>query len=319
MSSGSGQRPPTGIMRVLAKFVMQGRVQALTVIVPFAVLSMLFPLLGIVGIISSGVVALVALRRGGREGLAVALFGAIACVVILAAGAQPWLVLLFTLPPWLLVLLLALLLRSSRSLPVAAGAALLLAAGVIGASHWFGVDWKGLLEPLIQPLPESQLLGPEERKALIEELGGMMPGILGASLFLQLMLSLFLARWWQAMLYNPGGFRAEFHRFRLPKVVAALTLVVLLLTALGGDQQASWPDHLAMLLLAGWLIQGLALTHALVGAKDAGRGWLTVIYVLLLLPITMLHAITMLAAAGLADAWFDFRARIGTGNGADAG
>jgi hypothetical protein len=304
-------------MRVLASFVMQGRGQALTVIVPLAVLALWFPPLGIV---SSGVIGLIVLRRGGVDGLLLAILAAAGCAVImLAAGAQPWVVLAVTFPPWLLILLLAQLLRFSRSLPLAAGAALLLAAGAIGASHWFEVDWSGLLEPLSRSLSESQLVGPDERKALIQELGGMMPGILGASLFLQLMLSLFLARWWQAMLYNPGGFRAEFHRFRLPKVIAVVTLAVLVLTALGGDQRASWPDHLAMLLLAGWLLQGLALTHALVGTKGVGRRWLTVIYLLLFLPITMLHAITMLAAAGLADAWFDFRARIGTGNGADAG
>ncbi len=304
-------------MRVFASFVMQGRGQALAVLVPLAVLALWFPPLGIV---SSGVIGLIALRRGGVAGLMMAILATAGCVVImLAAGAQPWVVLAVTLPPWLLLLLLAQLLRFSRSLQFTAGAALLLAAGAIAASHWYGVDWNGLLEPLSRSLSESQLVGPEERKALMKELGGMMPGILGASLFLQLMLSLFLARWWQAMLYNPGGFRAEFHRFRLPKVVAAVTLVVLVLTALGGDQQATWQDHLAMLLLAGWLLQGLALTHALVGTKGAGRGWLAVIYLLLFLPITMLHAITMLAAAGLADAWFDFRARIGTGNGADAG
>lgn len=38
-----------------------------------------------------------------------------------------------------------------------------------------------------------------------------------------------------------------------------------------------------------------------------GRGWLVAVYVLLLM--AMPHVVALLALAGMADGWFDFRAR----------
>ena len=41
---------------------------------------------------------------------------------------------------------------------------------------------------------------------------------------------LFLARWCQAALYNPGGFRKEFHQIRLSQTAGAILLLALIIS-----------------------------------------------------------------------------------------
>ena len=70
------------------------------------------------------------------------------------------------------------------------------------------------------------------------------------------------------------------------------------------------PTYLTMLLLAGWLMQGLSLVHALQTRLGASVAWLVAMYAMLL--FAMPYVIGALAIAGFADSWIDFRARLGT-------
>ena len=65
-----------------------------------------------------------------------------------------------------------------------------------------------------------------------------------------------------------------------------------------------------MLLLTGWLLQGLALVHALQRRLGVSIFWLVAMYAMLL--FAMPYVIGTLAIAGFADSWIDFRARLGT-------
>src|SRR5690606_39352678 len=93
-------------------------------------------------------------------------------------------------------------------------------------------------------------------------------GVLGATHMLMALISLMIGRYWQGGLYNPGGFRQEFHQLRLP-VMSSIGLLVLVVLA---PQWAS----LAMLSPVSsvpLLIGGRALPRGGVGARDLGRGW----------------------------------------------
>jgi hypothetical protein len=299
-------------MQTLASFVMRGRSQAVMIATVLAMLSLLMPP---ISILSSAVVTLVTLRKGPNEGLLLLILAAAACGILAQISlGQMVPVVGFVLLMWLPVWFLAWLLRSGRSLALALQGALVLGLLLIGGQFLQDQDpigtWTELLGPFIQSLVDSQLIEQAQQQNLLETMAHWMPGMVATGFFLQSLLALFLARWWQATLYNPGGFRAEFHQLRMHRAVAILTLGVLLLRLLGVGG-VFW-DYAAMLLLAAWFIQGLALAHGVRYLLGAKSGWLIGLYLLLL--FAMPHTMMALAAAGFADGWLNFRARLQAGN-----
>jgi len=294
-------------MKALASFVMKGWLQATGVAVLSALLS---PVLAPLSLVSGAVVALVTLRKGPVPGLQVA---AVAALVTAIAGqvvfGQFLAGLAFALLLWGPMLALAVALRYTRSLPRMLEAALLLSAALVlfylAVSEDPARDWTELLNAALGPLFEAQQLDEASRAALVAAMARWMTGTLAAAYFLQLTASLFLARWWQALLYNPGGFRQEFHALRLGRWLAVVA--VPLAAALYFDGLPTLLRHLALPVAAAFFLQGLALAHAQLAAFKAGPGWLIGIYALLV--VAPPYAFTALTTAGYADAWLDFRAR----------
>ena len=297
-------------MRFLASTVMQGRSQAVMVVTVLAILSLMFPP---VSILSVAAVALVTLRNGLKDGLFVLILAGIATGVL----AQLTLGVLmpavgFVLLMWLPALLLAALLRTTRSLAMALQAGVLLGLLFI-LVQFIQIDdpvgaWQTQLEPLGQSLVEAGLIETEQLKPLLETLAKWMPGMIAAGFLLQSAGALLLARWWQAMLYNPGGFRQEFHQLRFSKALALTTLAVVIARLLLTDGAGLFVDAVMLLFISIWFLQGLALAHGALGQLGVNSGWLIGIYLLLI--FAMPHAVMVLASAGFADAWFDFRARL---------
>jgi hypothetical protein len=120
-------------------------------------------------------------------------------------------------------------------------------------------------------------------------------------------LGLLLARWWQSMLFNPGGFRAEFHALQLGKPLALGALVLALVSLLLADGIGALARDLVMVVLLLYMLQGLAIAHALVAARGASVWWLVAIYGLL--AIALPQVIMVLAVAGLMDTWMNLRRR----------
>ncbi len=302
-------------MRLLASFVMQGRSQAVMAISIIALLSVLFPPLAI---ISSAGVALVTLRVGLRDGLLVALLSAIACsllAMLVQVNVIP--VVGATLLLWLPVWILALMLRSSRSLAYTTILALLFGVLLI-VIHYLqysdpATQWSKVLGPMIESLGQAQGLEAGQRKLLLEVLSHWMTGMMAAGFFLQLIASLLLGRWWQSLLFNPGGFRDEFHQLRLPRPLALLAVAVIALLSTDVTVGRPMLDYLAMLLIMAYLLQGLALAHGLRAQLNASYGWLFGMYILLI--IGMHYMLILLATIGVLDAMLDFRTRFGKGEG----
>jgi hypothetical protein len=284
--------------------------QAIQMAMLFFVLALVLPPLSILG---SAVVGLVSLRQGWRSGLEVGLGAS------LATGLATWLLLgdaslalgslLFWAPLWLL----ALLLRYSAALGWTLQWGLL-----IGLLPWLveliflgnrvsagSGDIQLLLEPLRQSLVQNGVMSAEQAVEVINWMARWLVALVSAGLFAQLCLGLFLARSWQARLYNPGGFGQEFRHLRFSRGLALLALVLLVLTLVGGGLHASWMRVLALLLLILFFLQGLAVLHALLGRASSGRGWLIGVYVLLFLAMPYMGL--TLAATGYVDVWRDFR------------
>ena len=117
---------------------------------------------------------------------------------------------------------LAALLRASESwvrvllVSVALG---LLYAVVLGAVFREPIEAIALeLQKLLPQVLEGfyQQLSVDERARLASLIAPVLTGLIAALLQIVSVLSLILGRYWQALLYNPGGFGREFRSLRLP-------------------------------------------------------------------------------------------------------
>jgi len=293
---------------------MRGRSQAVMVAAVCAVLSALLAPLSYVG---AAVIGLVALRKGAFEGLVVMAGASLAAGVLslLVLGTPVlWLVVI----PWLPVWLLALLLRRTVSQGLVLAVAGLLGLLGIAAVHLAlgsPVDWwREVLEQLLAPAFERE--GVALDPATLEDMARKLTIMAVPGTVLTMVLSLFLARWWQGVLYRPGGFGEEFRALRLGRPVAVATLVAVLVSLLASQQAGGATGELVGLSVISlavvlYVIQGLAVSHALVASRGLSVGWLVGLYLMLF--FLWPFAVLALGLVGFADSWLNLRARFGAG------
>lgn len=258
-------------------------------------------------IVSAAVVAFVLLRRGEQAaiktiGFCLGLLLLVSLVLYRSMIQVPLVAIVF----WLPAIVAAGILGRSTNLGLAVLS--ILASGVVavlGITAFAGGDAAFWQEPLARSLEMSvansdTVLTEQQMETLVEGISNMMTGALGVSVMSVAMCALFLARYWQAALVNPGGFRKEFHALSLGRHAALACMAIIALALL---QKGPLLSALAMVSVFAFFIQGLAVAHALVSERGLGRGWLYGLYVLLLLP----HTVLLLAALGLADSVYRLR------------
>lgn len=294
-------------MRKIAAFIMAGRLQAVTVAVVLAVLGVMVPPLTL---LSGAVVALVALRMGSTQALLVIGWGtALLSVLSLGLLGQFQFGLIYALAQWLPVLVFALLLRRSASWALVMQAIGLLGVMAVLLAHALHPDivqfWQGTLQVSLSDTLRRIGMSADQASAAIRHVARYFTGIFAVSLALSVSISLVLARAWQAMLYNPGGFREEFTRWRMGPAVAGAALIVVASALL---LQNALLVELMIVGLVPFLIQALGLVHGLVKQSGLNVGWLVGLYALLLFATLQMAA--LLAAVGIADCFMDIRSRL---------
>jgi hypothetical protein len=116
-------------------------------------------------------------------------------------------------------------------------------------------------------------------------------------------LGLILARWWQALLYNPGGFATEFRALRLTPLPATVCALAVGYCYWQDGGTGMWVLVFAQPLL----FAGIALVHGLVAARGMGVQWLVMLYIAMVV-LQPLAALLVLVA--LCDTWLNFRGRV---------
>lgn len=289
---------------------MRGRMEAITASSVCAALSLLLPP---VSYLSGAVIALATLRNGVAEGAVVIagsaiLAGAFTWLVV----ATPYPVIAFAAITWLPVCLLAAVLRMTGSQGAALAVAAAMGAALALAFHLTLADpaawWREVLDQAIGQRFATAGSGSGARIGeLLDALAPAMTAFMGAAVVLGYVLTLLLARWWHAILDNPGGFAREFRELRIdPRVGGVVGLIALAALVFNRASGGLAADVLAPALTI-YLFQGLAVAHGVVAGRSASIGWLVALYVLLaLLPP---HIGVLLACLGFIDTWVDFRAR----------
>jgi hypothetical protein len=299
-------------MKTLAAYIMRGRMQAVTAVCALALMSWVVPFLSL---LASAAVGLPTLRKGAYEGgiiitASVAALGALGGLLVGSVADAVGYGLLLWLPMWLT----AVVLRESGKLSTAFG--FVSAMGVLMVILIYGLYpdpsslWLEGLERFFRPLIDR---APPDFDTDHFWTGSpaavarYMTGIVSASLVISLILSLLIARWWQAVLFNPGGFRSEFVGLRIHAAFPYAGVGVLIAAIAATGIVAEIALNLSFPLFALFLLVGFSVFHALVARNKSWKVWLVGTYVsLLFVP----YIIVPIALVGLSDLWFDWRERL---------
>jgi hypothetical protein len=303
-------------MKRLAEYIVRGRWQAVQVVALAGAATYLFPpVTTLLVYLAAAALALVTLYVGVFAGLQVLALAAVALLVLFELIGQHVValqLLLLTLMLWVPAWMTAAVLQQTRNLGHALKSTALFGCCALLAIYGYFGDpvpwWTERLQEVVSVLQKSGVsLERFSDGVLVQQLAGLMTGMLVSSLLVGVVGSLLLARWWQSALVRPGAFREEFCALRLGRLYGLLTLGLMLYAEFSAGRGTGLVTQLVMVLLVPFLLVGLAVIHSLVKQTGRGNVWIVVIYVLLaLLP----QAALLLAGGGLMDTWIDFRRRL---------
>jgi hypothetical protein len=292
---------------LLARFILRGYSQAALVAATTALLGLLFPP---AAWLSAAAIALVTLVKGGQNGLLTTVISMIGAAVFTSLIFEyPLIMLVFVAIVWLPAWMTAMVLRKTVSLALSLQA--LTAVSIIAVVAVYllyphaGEMWRQTFDELFKQLSQqSSDVDMASLKRSEDWLLAYLPGLFVSGLMFTTTLSLLLARWWQAVIYNPGGFAGEFQRLNLGRVSATIALLCLLATMLTDSVMVSSIMTVVLML---YIVQGLSLIHAVVNIRKVS-GIVLVIFYMAMFFIPQL-ALALFVAA-LADPWFDLRRRL---------
>lgn len=278
--------------------------QAMLVASSLALLSLMMPP---VSVVSSATVALVTLRRGAYEGLYVLGCSSLAAALLgfLALGNFQF-ALLYVMVLWLPVWLISIILREGQHLSLAVEIAILIGIVCVIGFYLYAPDpvalWKAVLSQMIPAdVPVADI------QRTIDILVHYMTGVIAAGSVFGLLFGLFLGRWWQANLYNPGGFRQEFLSLSTkPRIsIGAIVVLIIAVTSPVWISEIAW--NVCILLFVLFTVIGVAVLHYAFSMMKLGRYMVPMFYItLFLIP----HAMLIVGLVGLSDPWLNLRKKI---------
>ena len=261
-------------------------------------LSMVAAALPLLGWLSTVIVALVCLRTGIAAGSMILLWTMLPVGVAFYFVGDP--------SPMIALLgtgIMAMLLRQTRSWEwvllasvVFAGVGALIfefsAAGILDRFVQFYIDY-------LAQVDASVVVDPADARKLL-----MSFFALGQAYSMVIML--IIARWCQSALYNPGGFRTEFHQLRLAPAVSGSIVLAMAVCYMFSDQLGRWLPLLTVPLV----FASIGLAHWLMASRELSKNWVAGFYGSLVLLFQIVYP--FLASLALMDSWFDIRNRIKT-------
>lgn len=291
----------------MANFIMAGRWQALVFVLVTGILALWLPPLML---FSAAAIALVSLRKGWSQGLFIAVLGTVglAAATQLASGSfQDGL--LGAVVQWLPLVLIASVLTHTVSWERVFQIILILV--VSGLLFFYAITpdvqafWQDLLKQAMQPMVDTKQVSSAEAEENAALMARWATGAFGAGVAIFWVLAMFIARYWQALLYNPGGFGEEFRALRAGQ---SLALVVLLMVVMLAVTQNEMAGNLVIAGMVLFLFHGLGLVHGLVHNLNMHKGWLFGIYAFLILAFQI--AAILLISFALIDTFADFRNKL---------
>ncbi len=286
------------MIRPLAEFIMRGRVSAISI----ALIGSWVPIL------TQATLGLVTLRKGWQEGILITLWAVLPTLVGLWVGDVGRTLVYASVGAILVSYIVAGVLRATISWP-ATLTALVACSTLASLLVYVSVpDISGeVTEFFKQLISGANEQSDAKAEAKIQELltswnAQKITGMVAFWIAISALLGVLVARWWQAMLYNPGGFRDEFQNIRLTPLVSGVSLLAALYSINSGSDYEFWTN----LFILPLLVAGLGLVHCALTKYNSNTGVVVVVYLALLLipPLAL-----FVAFAGATDVWLDYRKR----------
>ena len=298
-------------MEFLATYIMRGRMQAIIVASTFAVLSLIFPP---VSIVSSASVALVTLRRGATEGGYILICACLASVLLgffLIGNYQA--LLIYGLTLWTPIWLISIVLREGRHLFLAVEIVIVIAAIAVLGAYLYQPNLAQFWQTLLNPMLKATLANSDSNVSATEvtqfftTTSHFMTGCAALSYVIVVLAGLFLGRGWQAVLYNPGGFKKEYLALRGQSELAIATLAIIGAGLLFSGQVAEICWNISILLFVLYALIGTTILHCAFATLKQSRFLLPFLYItMMIIPQALIPA----AILGLADTWLNLRNKI---------
>lgn len=290
-------------MKWLAAYIMRGRLEAMLLASTLAMLSLI---LAPLSVFSSGAVALVTLRKGAYEGLIILVCSSLAAGILATFIQVSYqFILIYVLFLWIPIWLIAIVLREGRHMSLAVEMAVLI--GIVGVVVYYLLNtdpaamWAQVMPKMVPANAPA-----EDIKRTIAFIAPYMTGIAAAGAVFSMMLGLFLGRWWQSILYNPGGFREEFLSLKTEPRLAIISLVIIgvALLSSGAVSQIAWNSAIIVLIL--YVFIGIAVLHTVFSRMKIAQYAVAMFYItLFLIP----YSLFPVALVGFSDTWLDIRKR----------
>ena len=256
--------------------------------------------------LTSGVImVLLVLAQGPRQAVSKALIaGAAVLTASLVFGSSVASAMTLIAGTWVPVLLLTVLLLSTRSLTLTVQVSVIVAVSMMVGFYIVVADPVAFWQPYLDLMAE---VARQSGLELNEELLNAEVMTVSATLafwmlyVMGLLLGYGLYRKLPAETSHYGWFRElNFGR------VIAFTMALVSLLAILVD--VAWLQNVAFVMFVVFWIQGLALVHFMHAQKMIPWGGVIAVYVLV--PLLQVLMITALAVVGYMDAWFGFRRRM---------
>ncbi|WNO08148.1 hypothetical protein [Teredinibacter sp. KSP-S5-2] len=282
------------MMRALAEFIMRGRIQAVSI----ALIGSWFPLL------TQATLGLVTLRKGWQEGFLVTLWASLPVFLAIWVGDVGVAKVFAGVAVICVSYVVAGILRATVSWSATLAALVafsMLSALLVTLSV---EDLAGELSAFYQKL----MVSPDKQPSaeVLEILGSWTTkkasGVIALWVGFTTVAGLFVARWWQAILFNPGGFQSEFHSIRLTGALALASGIAVAYCDFSGAEYQFWGGLFRLPLL----VAGLGIAHCAIAKYKMNVAAVVILYIALFIfpPIGFI-----LSLIGLTDAWLNYRKR----------
>ena len=276
----------------LASFIMRGRAHASAV----AALGNTLPL------ITPATIGLVALRKGFSEGGLICLWGLLPVFLTYFYSDSNQFFVLVTACNFLNILLVSGILRYRGDWEMTLVSLVIISIILMGSLLLiFQQDFEVLVQRLIEVFEEAS------RQTNIESLKIKKSSIAVFTtwtIILNTFLGVVIARWWQSIIFNPGGFKAEFQGIRLNRRLLIFIFSILVLSSAIFNQYSNW----AYLSIFPLVVGGLSLFHWLVNEKNLGK--VPIIFTYVFMVLFTPFVILILALLGTVDCFYNVRQRL---------
>lgn len=259
--------------------------------------------------LSGAILVLLVLQQDLRGAIVAMAFASLVVVVVaFVSGSSPLLTSIGLAFFWLPILVLAAIMRSTRSLALTLQLSVIVVLAGICAFFALINDPVGFWQATIESTPILQGLQLQEWKNAVganaEQFAGMMTTMFAIGFWFGLVIVVLLGYWVYQQLPNKT---AEFGRFcdlNFGRVIAFLLVVT---SVVGFAINAIWIQSIAFVMFAVFWLQGAAMVHWL-----HSSGFVPVIAVFAVYALTIVlleYMFPALAVLGYTDAWFRYRRR----------